>query len=65
MTATVEEETYEADVFGTLSQVELTDLDDSWQSDTRLELLAWEISRYEPALARQLVDAGKRKLAFA
>lgn len=65
MTATVEEETYEADVFGTLSHVELTDLDDSWQSDTRLELLAWEIARYEPAMARQLVEAGKRKLALA
>lgn len=65
MTATVEEEIYEADVFGTLSTVELTDLDDSWQSDTRLELLAWELSRYEPALARQLVEAGKRKLALA
>jgi hypothetical protein len=65
MTALVEEETYEADVFGTLSHVELTDLDDSWQSDTRLGLLAWEISRYEPALARQLVEAGKRKLALA
>jgi hypothetical protein len=65
MTATVEEETYEADVFGTLSQVELTDLDHSWQSNTRLELLAWEISRYEPAMARQLVEAGKRRLSLA
>jgi hypothetical protein len=65
MTATVEEEIYEADVFGTLSTVELTDLDDSWQSDTRLELLAWEISRYEPSLAKKLVEAGKRKLALA
>jgi hypothetical protein len=67
MTATVErkEETYEADVFATLSQVELTDPDDSWRSDTRLELLAWEISRYQPTLARQLVESGKRKLMLS
>ena len=62
MTATLADETYETEVFATLSQVELTDLDDSWRSDTRLELLAWEIARYEPALASQLVNAGKKKL---
>jgi hypothetical protein len=65
MTATVEEETYETEVFATLSQVELNDPDDSWRSETRLELLAWEIARYEPQIARQLVQAGKRRLAFA
>lgn len=62
MTATVEEETYDANVFTNLSQVELSN---SWKSDTKLELLAWEIARYEPAMARQLVEAGKRKLMMA
>lgn len=65
MTATVEEETYDADLFATLSQVELTDPDNSWSSETCLELLAWEISRYQPALARQLAESGKRKLMLA
>ncbi len=63
MTATLEaEETYETEVFATLTEVELADPGESWRSETRLELLAWEIARYQPALAHRLVQAGKRRL---
>ncbi len=65
MTVTVEEETYEAGVFANLAQAELSHPDNSWRSETRLELLAWEIARYQPALARQLAESGKRKLMLA
>ena len=66
MTALLEtEEAHETHVFTTLTEVELADPAESWRSETRLELLAWEIARYEPALAERLAEAGKRSLLAA
>lgn len=59
------EEIYAAEVFTTLTGVELDDSAESWRSETRLELLAWEIARYEPALAERLAEAGRRALLTA
>ena len=34
-----------------------------WARETQLSLLAYEIARYQPALATDLIEAGKRRLA--
>jgi hypothetical protein len=65
MTVTVEPETDDAAVFASLSSVDHDHPHTSWNSETRLQLLTWEIARYEPALAAQLVESGKRKLMRA
>ncbi len=56
-------------VFTTLMEVELTDNDRShgsgWSCETRLSLLAWEISRYAPEMAVKLCAAGREKFAMA
>tara|TARA_R110002049_G_scaffold141827_1_gene303575 strand:+ start:1175 stop:1378 length:204 start_codon:yes stop_codon:yes gene_type:complete len=53
-------------VFQTLVDVELSDTDRGrrghWKSETRLEMLAHELVRYDPALASLLVEAGRQKL---
>ncbi len=59
------EETHDTHFFTSLNEVELTDSGESWRSETRLELLAWEIARYEPALAERLAAAGKRRMLAA
>jgi hypothetical protein len=57
----------DSSVFTTLVEMELTDTDRSstsgWSSETRLSLLAWEISRYAPDLALKLSTGGKAKMA--
>jgi hypothetical protein len=54
-------------VFNTMMTMDLHDRDrspkGSWNSDTRLEMLAHEIVRYMPGLADMLVANGKQKLA--
>ncbi len=53
-------------VFQTLVDVELSDTDrgrsGNWKSETRLEMLAYDLVRYEPELAQLLVEAGRQKL---
>jgi hypothetical protein len=65
MTAEVDSNTQTL-VFQTLVDVELSDGDrsrrGSWSSETRLEMLAHELVRYDPQLARCLADAGLEKL---
>lgn len=64
MATTLEEARYETEVFASLNEVEMTEVtNEAWQSETRLAMLAWEIARYDPAIAKRLVEAGKRKLA--
>ena len=66
MTALIEaEEKIATEVFSTLTEVELAGSSESWRSETRLALLAWEIARYEPELADVLVEAGKLRLQAA
>ncbi len=52
----------DTEVFPTLEGVEMPSQSKSWSRETRLDLLAWEIARYEPALAEQLAAAGRRRL---
>jgi hypothetical protein len=59
----------ETEMFTTLVDVSLTDQDSSasggWRSDTRLHVLAFEITRYMPELAAGLSRAGLAKLKSA
>jgi hypothetical protein len=54
-------------VFNTLSTIELTDNDrsrrGSWNSEARLQMLAFELARYMPDEADMLVRAGMLKMA--
>lgn len=56
-------------VFSTLVEVEMTDTDRSlkgnWKSETRLSMLAHEITRYMPDLAAVLAQGGKQKMLAA
>lgn len=65
MTAELDQDTQTL-VFQTLVDVELSDADrsrrGSWRSETRLEMLAHELVRYEPELARMLAASGREKL---
>lgn len=65
MAATAEPTPPETDFFSTLPDSGSTELSKSWRSETRLEMLAWEIVRYDPSLAAQLVTAGRRRLQGA
>lgn len=66
MTALIEaEEKIATEVFSTLTEVELAGSSESWRSETRLALLAWEIARYQPDLAECLAEAGKQRLLAA
>lgn len=63
------EPTVETEMFTTLVDVSLTDEDPSasggWRSETRLHVLAYEISHYMPDLASRLSKAGLAKLRAA
>lgn len=54
-------------VFNTISTIELTDTDrsrrGSWNSEARLQMLAYELARYMPAEAEMLARAGMLKMA--
>jgi hypothetical protein len=56
-------------VFSTLVEVEMTDTDRSlkgnWKSETRLSMLAHEMTRYMPDLAAVLAQGGKQKMLAA
>lgn len=69
MIAHLEAEALDTEVFTTLVDVELTDRDGArhggWSSDTRLSLLAWEITSYMPELAADLERSGRRRMALA
>ncbi len=66
MTATLQtDEPIESGELAALAGLEPAAPGESWRSETRLELLAWEIARYEPELAARLADAGRRRLASA
>lgn len=53
-------------VFQTLVDAELSDTDrgrrGGWKSETRLEMLAHELVRYDPSLASLLVESGRQKM---
>jgi hypothetical protein len=55
--------------FTALVEVEMTDMDrsrkGSWKSETRLSMLAHEITRYMPELAGLLAEGGRQKLLAA
>ncbi len=57
----------ETQMFATLMTLEMNDRDrgarGGWQSDARLEVLAHEVVRYLPELAKLLVQSGKAKMA--
>ena len=59
----------ETTIFSTLVEVEMTDADrsakGSWGSETRLSMLAHEITRYMPDLATMLAIAGRREMMAA
>lgn len=59
----------ETEMFTTLVDVSLTDQDSSssggWRSETRLHVLAFEITRYMPELATRLSHAGIARLQSA
>jgi len=61
MTAVTEQITQEAESFVPMEGAEWTARDDSWRKTRRLEILAWELVRYEPELAGSLAEAGKRR----
>ena len=56
-------------VFTTLVDASLTDDDaghsGGWNSETRLHVLAWELVRYMPDLARDLASAGRSRFLAA
>lgn len=63
MTATLTtDEPLETRAFTALAGLEPSAPAESWRRETRLELLAWEIARYEPDLAERLAAAGRRRL---
>lgn len=68
MTAQLDAEV-ETQMFTTLVDVSLTDADRSmsggWNSETRLHVLAFEITRYMPELAVSLSDAGRVRFMTA
>ena len=57
----------ETSVFNTLVGIEFNDSDrsrrGSWSSESRLQMLAFEIARYMPAEAEKLARAGMIKMA--
>lgn len=61
MTAVTEQTNKEAEILAPLEDSEWIVRDDSWKSETRLEMLAWELARYETELTHQLVEAGIRR----
>lgn len=69
MIAQLEADALDTEVFTTLVNAELTDGDGArhggWSSETRLSLLAWEITSYMPELARDLACSGRRRMAHA
>jgi hypothetical protein len=56
----------ETEMFTTLVDVSLTDQDSSssggWRSETRLHVLAFEITRYMPELANSTIARWNRKV---
>lgn len=62
MTAVPETFTEEAERFAPIEGVEWATCDNAWKSETRLELVAWELARYEPELAMRIAEAGIRRL---
>ncbi len=56
-------------VFTSLVDASLTDDDagqsGGWNSETRLHVLAWELVKYMPDMARDLASAGRLRLMAA
>jgi hypothetical protein len=62
MIAVTEQQTEEAERFVPIEGAEWPVRDAAWRSSTQLEILAWELARYEPELAKRLAEAGVRRL---
>ena len=56
-----------ASIFGVITEVKMTERPTRNEpvNETQLEVLAYEIARYMPALARQLAGAGRERLLAA
>jgi hypothetical protein len=62
MIAVTEQQTEEAERFVPIEGAEWPVWDAAWRRSTQLEILAWELARYEPELATRLAEAGVHRL---